>query len=301
MTRSWPGRLVLQLVVPLALVALWWQTSEDSTSFFYPPLSRIVESLQEDWIFEQVGTDLMPSLARFTVGYLIAAAAGIALGTLIGLAPRARRAGQPVMEFLRSIPPPLLLPFVLVVVGIGNASKITLIAIGSVWPVLLNAIDGVRGVDPQVLDMARSFGLARRTQIARVILPAASPKIAVGMRTSLSVALILMVISEMQASTNGLGFQVLSAQRSFDSAGTYAGVIVIGVVGLVVNLGFLVAEGWIMRWHRGARGLLEDTDRRQGRARRLRARAPVRDAATPTDEQRMVGTIGNTGTTGTTA
>ena len=112
---------MLQLVVPVALVALWWQTSEDSTSFFYPPLSRIVESLQEDWIFEQVGTDLMPSLARFTVGYLIAAAAGIALGTLIGLAPRVRRAGQPVMEFLRSIPPPLLLPFVLVVVGFAGS------------------------------------------------------------------------------------------------------------------------------------------------------------------------------------
>jgi ABC-type nitrate/sulfonate/bicarbonate transport system permease component len=85
------------------------------------------------------------------------------------------------------------------------------------------------------------------------MLPAASPKIVAGMRTALSIGLILMIISEMVASSNGLGFRVLSAQRSFDSPGTYAGVIVIGVVGLVVNFGFLVVEARIMRWHRGAR------------------------------------------------
>lgn len=277
MIRSWPVRLALQLVVPVGLVTLWWFTSADSTSIFYPPLSRVVESLEDDWLFEQVGSDLVPSLGRFTAGYLIAVAAGIAFGTLIGLAPRLRRASQPVVEFLRSIPPPLMLPFALVVIGRGNDSKIALIALGSVWPVLLNTIDGVRGVDPQMLDMARSFGIGRRTQITRVILPAASPKIDVGMRTALSVALILMIISEMQGSTNGLGFQVLNAQRSFDTPGTYAGVIVIGVVGLVVNLGFLLVEARIMRWHRGARGLLADD--RTHRARR----APGATGAAPAD------------------
>jgi ABC-type nitrate/sulfonate/bicarbonate transport system permease component len=273
-TRSWPGRLALQLVLPAALIALWWWTSESSTSIYYPPLSRVLDSLQEDWIFEQVGTDLVPSLGRFTAGYAIAAASGIVAGTLIGLAPRVRQASQPVTEFVRSIPPPLLLPFALAVWGLGNASKIAVIALGSVWPVLLNTIDGVRGVDRETLDMAHSFGLGRRMRITHVILPAASPKIAVGMRTALSVALILMVISEMVGSTNGLGFQVLSAQRSFDVPGTYAGVIVIGVVGLVVNLGFLVAEGWIMRWHRGARGLLDETTTRRQR-RQAAAVAPA--------------------------
>jgi ABC-type nitrate/sulfonate/bicarbonate transport system permease component len=257
-SANWSGRLGVQLALPVGLVALWWFTSQDSTTFFYPPLSKVVERLQEDWLFEQVGSDLLPSLGRFAVGYLIAVVAGIGLGTLIGLAPRVRMASQPVIEFVRSIPPPLMLPFALVVLGIGNDSKVAVIALGSVWPVLLNAIDGVRGVDPLMLDMARSFGLSRRSQVTQVMLPAASPKIAVGMRTALSVGLILMIISEMQGTTNGLGFQVLSAQRSFDSAGTYAGVIVIGVVGLIVNLLFVAAEARIMRWHRGSRGLLAD-------------------------------------------
>jgi ABC-type nitrate/sulfonate/bicarbonate transport system permease component len=257
-SRSRAGRLALQVVVPAALLALWWWTSAGSTSVFYPPLSRIVQSLQDDWLFEQVGTDLVPSLTRFTLGYAGAVAVGVALGTLVGLAPRVRRASQPVIEFLRSIPPPLMLPFVLVVIGIGDDAKVVLIVLGAVWPVLLSTIDGVRGVDPLMLDMARGFGLDRRTRITRVVLPAASPKIVAGMRTALSIGLILMIISEMQASTNGLGFQVLNAQRTFDSAGTYAGVIVIGVVGLVVNMGFVVAEARIMRWHRGSRGLLDE-------------------------------------------
>jgi ABC-type nitrate/sulfonate/bicarbonate transport system permease component len=262
-TGSWTARLGLQLVGPIGLVALWWWTSADSTSIYFPPLSRVVESLQDDWLFEQVGSDLVPSLARFTVGYVITVVVGIGLGTLIGLAPRLRRASRPVVEFLRSIPPPLMLPFALVVLGIGNDSKVAVIVIGSVWPVLLNTIDGIRGVDPQMLDMARSFGIGRRTQITRVMLPSAGPQIAVGMRTALSVALILMIISEMRGSTNGLGFQVLNAQRNFDSAGTYAGVIVIGVVGLIVNLGFLLVESRVLWWHRGARGLLAD-ERRPG-------------------------------------
>jgi ABC-type nitrate/sulfonate/bicarbonate transport system permease component len=275
---------VLQLVLPVALVALWWRTSESSTTSFYPPLSRVVESLQEDWLFEQVGSDLLPSLGRFTAGYALAVLLGVGLGTLLGLVPLLRRASQPVVEFLRSIPPPLLLPFVLVVLGHGNGSKVAVIALGAVWPILLNTTDGVRGADPEMLDMARSFGVGGRMRITRVVLPAAGPKIAVGMRTALSVALILMVISEMQGSTNGLGFRVLNAQRSFDSAGTYAGVIVIGVVGLVVNLGFVLAEGRIMRWHRGARGLVAEPDgERAGRRARGRGRPAAGGAGAPAE------------------
>ena len=139
--------------------------------------------------------------------------------------------------------------------GIGNTSKIVVIALGAVWPILLNTVDGVRGVDPLSVDMARSFGMGGWQRLTRVVLPGAGPNIAVGMRTGLAVALILMIISEMVGSTNGLGFRVLDAQRRFDSAGTYGGVIVIGIVGLIVNAGFLIVESRVMWWYRGSRGL----------------------------------------------
>lgn len=257
MSRSRSARILLQLLAPVILVAAWWWSSRDSSSFFWPPLPRIVDSIRSDWLFDQFTTDLVPSLVRFTLGYFLAAGVGIALGVVIGLLPRLRRATTPVSEFVRAIPPPLLLPFAIVTLGIGDVSKIVVIALGAVWPILLNTIDGVRGVDSLTVDMARSFGLGRWQRATKVILPAASPKITVGMRTGLAVGLILMIISEMVGSTNGLGFRVLAAQRSFDSAGTYGGVIVIGVVGLVVNAGFLAAEARIMRWYRGSRGLLD--------------------------------------------
>jgi len=127
--------------------------------------------------------------------------------------------------------------------------------LGSVWPVLLNTVDGIRGVDPESIDMARSFGLSRWQRVGRVMLPAASPQIMVGLRTALSIAIILMVISEMQASSNGLGYKVLEAQRSFDVAGMFAGIIVIGVVGVLLNVLFVAGERRLMAWHHGARGL----------------------------------------------
>jgi sulfonate transport system permease protein len=279
-TRTRTGRLALLLVGPVGLILLVWRTSEGSTSSFYPPLSDVLTALQDDWLFEQVGTDLLPSLGRFGAGYVLAAVGGVAAGTALGLAPRLRRASQPVTEFLRSVPPPLMLPFVLVTLGIGNDSKVAVIALGSVWPVLLNTVDGVRGVAPETLDMARAYGLRPAQRVRRVVLPGASPQIAVGLRTALSVALILMIISEMRATTNGLGFRVLEAQRRFDAAGTYAGVIVIGMVGLVLNLAFLLAEGRIMRWHRGSRGLL-DEGRSAGRPGTRSADAASMAAAVP--------------------
>jgi sulfonate transport system permease protein len=280
LTSTRPGRLVLQLALPAFLLWLWWTTSENSTSYTYPPLSDVLERLREDWMFEQVTTDLLPSLGRFTAGYALAVVGGIAGGLVLGLMPRVRRAATPVTEFLRAIPPPLLLPFVIVTFGIGNGSKILVIALGSLWVILLNAVDGVRSVDPVLLDTAAGFRMSRRRTVWRIVLPAASPQIAVGMRTGIAVGLIMMIISEMQGSTNGLGYQVLAAQRAFDTAGMFAGIIVIGLVGLLVNLGFVMAERRIMRWYRGARGLLDDSESaRIGRRRLVAAPTPAATAA----------------------
>jgi ABC-type nitrate/sulfonate/bicarbonate transport system permease component len=247
----WLGRLVLQAVLPIVLLVLWWVTSANSESLYYPPLSEVVEALDEQWLFEQVGTDLMPSLGRFAAGYLLAGLVGIAAGVGLGLAPWLRRGTQAVTEFLRALPPPLLLPFAIVTFGTTNTAKVFVIALGSVWPVLLNTVDGVRGVDHEKLEMARSFRLSPAQRIGWVMLPAASPRIVAGLRIALSVALILMVISEMQGSSNGLGYQVLNAQRSFDTAGMFAGIVVIGLVGVILNTAFLAVEHRTLRWHQG--------------------------------------------------
>jgi sulfonate transport system permease protein len=254
MTRTWPGRLALQALVPLVLILVWWGTSRQSTSYLNPPPSEVVDSLLDDWLSDRWRSDVLPSLGRFTAGYVLAASVGIVAGTAIGLVPWLRRGTQPLTELLRSIPPPLLFPFAIVLLGIGDDSKVALIALGSVWPVLLSTVDGVRGVDPEVLDVARGFRIDGWARVRRFVLPAASPRIVSGLRIALSVALLLMVVSEMQGGTNGLGFHIRYAHRTFETADAYAGVILIGVVGFVVNLVFLVLESRLMRWHRGARG-----------------------------------------------
>jgi ABC-type nitrate/sulfonate/bicarbonate transport system permease component len=244
---------VLEVTVPLALLALWAVWSADSTVYYFPPLTDILETFADTWLFERVGSDVVPSLTRLALGYGIAVAAAVGLGLALGLSHRLRRALDPTVQFLRSIPPPALLPFGILVLGVGTSMKVFIIAFVCVWPVLLNTVDGVSGVDPLLRETADVYGISPRDRVLRVILPAAAPQIFAGMRTSLSLALILMVISEMVASTNGIGYFVLQSQRSFDMPEMWSGILLLGILGYVLNAVFMIVERRVLRWHRGAR------------------------------------------------
>jgi ABC-type nitrate/sulfonate/bicarbonate transport system permease component len=136
---------------------------------------------------------------------------------------------------------------------VGNSMKVFIIAFVCVWPILLNTIDGVRGIDPTLADTTRVYGVPSGDRVWRVMLPAASPQIFAGMRTSLSLALILMVISEMVASTNGIGYFVLQSQRTFAIPEMWSGILLLGILGYVLNGIFALIERRVLRWHRGAR------------------------------------------------
>jgi ABC-type nitrate/sulfonate/bicarbonate transport system permease component len=245
--------LTLEIVVPLLAIAAWWWTSNNSTSPYFPPLSDIVQAFRDAWLFRHVPTDAAPSLARMGAGYGIAVVVGISLGMVLGLVPLISRALGPPLEFLRAVPPPVLIPVAILVFGIGNSMKVFVIVAGCIWPILLNTIDGVRGVEPTMLDMSRSYGVSRARHWSRVLLPAALPQVFSGLRAALSIALILMVISEMVASTNGIGFYVLDAQRTFAIPAMWSGIILLGGLGYTLNWLLMIAERRILRWHRGFR------------------------------------------------
>ena len=264
-SASRTGTFLLQFLLPAALLLGYGVWSSQADSFYFPPLQEIGRTFADTWLFERVPVDLVPSLARLAAGYALAVVVGVSVGVALGLWHLARLASEPVVEFLRALPAPALIPFALLLFGTGNNSKVFIIALGTVWPILLNTIDGVRGLESEQLDMARSYRIPPRSGLLHIILPAASPRIFAGMRTSLSIGIILMVISEMVASDNGLGYFILQSQRSFAIPEMWTGIVLIGILGFVLNWLFLRVEARFLFWHRGARGLLgEDTGHRAG-------------------------------------
>jgi ABC-type nitrate/sulfonate/bicarbonate transport system permease component len=253
MTRRRVLGTSLEVLVPILVVLTWGVWSAKSHDIYFPALTQILTTFNDTWLFERFGSDVLPSLARMFSGYGIGVVFGIVVGFVLGMSPGLRRAAGPVVHFLRALPAPALLPFAISVMGIGNGMKVWLIAFGCFFPVLLTTIDGIRSVEPLYLDAARVYGISRRERWARVMLPAALPHIVGGMRTSLSLGLIVMVISEMVAATSGIGFFVLQSQRTYALPEMWSGMILLGLLGYLFNLAFALVERRALRWHRGAR------------------------------------------------
>jgi ABC-type nitrate/sulfonate/bicarbonate transport system permease component len=246
-------KLGFALGLPIILFALWWVTSASSTDFYFPPLSKIIDSLVEEWFGPRLADDVLPSLMRLAAGYLIAAVVAVTLGVLIGTYKRLRDLLEPVLEFFRAIPPPVVVPILMLIFGIENTMKIVVIAFGCMWPILLNTAEGVRAVDSVLSDTARTYRISGVARLRHLILPAASPQIAAGLRQGLSVAIILMVISELFAASDGLGFAIVQAQRSFAIPEMWAGMLMLGLLGFLLSLLFRLVENRWLAWYHGLR------------------------------------------------
>jgi ABC-type nitrate/sulfonate/bicarbonate transport system permease component len=261
MIRSRLTDWALAIALPVLLLVAYDGWARTAGSFFFPPLEEIGSTFATEWLFTRVPTDLLPSLARMLAGYALAVAVGVAIGTLLGLARTLSTALDPVLQFLRALPPPALIPVSLLVFGAGDGAKIFLIVLGAVWPVLLNTVDGVRGVDPTAIDMARSYRVPAHARLTRLILPAALPRILAGARTALAIAIILMVVSELVGADNGVGYTVQLAQRGFDIPEMWAGTVLLGLLGFGCNAIFVAVERRVLHWHLAITGRAPDARR----------------------------------------
>lgn len=197
---------------------------------------------------EDLTRHILPSVYRVAVGYSLAAGAGILLGVAIGFAGRIEPWVRPTIEFLRAIPPPAILPLALFAIGTGDAMRIFVIAFGCLWPILLNSMDGARRTDRLYVDVARVSGWGTPRILRSVVFPASLPQIFAGLRVSLAIGFIMMVISEMIGASSGLGFRILESQRSLRVADTYAGVLAIGILGWAFNLILVAVENRAIGW-----------------------------------------------------
>ena len=198
--------------------------------------------------------DLIPSVLRTLAGFGISAAAGIALGMLVGSHQPTRQWTGALFDFLRSLPTPLLVPVALVLFGLGGRMVIAVIITAAVWPVLINTANATAGLDPTMVDTARMLGLRRFSFFWKVVLPAVSPQIYAGMRIAMSISLAVMVVAEILGGGSGIGYYIANAQQSFDITGSYAGVVLLCLLGWLLDTFFLFTERHLLRWHRGAVG-----------------------------------------------
>jgi len=243
-----------EIAVPVALLVAWQAWTAHAHSQFFPRLSTILVEFREMWLFDQFGTHVVPSLERIALGFGIAVVVGIAVGIPLGLSRWGRLAAMPHIEYWRAIPPPALLPISVVLLhSIGNVQKVSFIAFFCVFPILLNTIDGVRGIDPTLVDTARSYGIRGLERIRRIVLPAAMPQIAAGMRNSLALAVIIMVVAEYFSSTSGVGYVLLISKNTFEMGPMWATIVLIGVLGYLLSLLFILFERRLLAWHRGWR------------------------------------------------
>jgi len=235
----------------LALLAVWEVAARSAivSSVSFPPFSKVAEKF-----FELMGSGKMlvlvwPSIERLAIGYCFAVVFGVGLGIAMGYFATVYNVFEPLTEILRPIPSPAYIPIAILFLGLDDTMKIFMIAFSCFFPILLNTYSGVRSVDLIQINTARTFGLGAGAIMRKVIIPAASPQIFTGMRVSLAISLIMVVISEMVASIDGIGFYILNAERSFRVLDMYAGVITLGLLGYALNWLFVRFERHVLHWN----------------------------------------------------
>jgi ABC-type nitrate/sulfonate/bicarbonate transport system permease component len=241
------------------LLLLLWEISSRSTpklQFYFPPVSRVVVALVQMALAGSLVQHLGTTFGRFLVGYALAAILGVFFGMLLGYFGSLRSLLAIVIEFLRPMPSVAIIPVAVLMLGIGDSMIVAVTVYASIWPILVNTIDGVRHIETVLIQTGRTFGLNRNQLLRQIILPAASPYIVTGLRIGLSIALILVTTAEMIIGSNGIGFFILDEERAMNSSNMYAGIVLVALLGYLLNQVFLIAEARMMKWHHGisARG-----------------------------------------------
>jgi ABC-type nitrate/sulfonate/bicarbonate transport system permease component len=241
------------LLLPVALLAIWWVLSAGSTSFYMPPLRDVFTAFPDVWTLDQVNEQVVPSVVRLAAGFALAVAIGVGFGVVIGSLRRVRAFFEPVLEFLRAVPPTVLVPVFMLFAGLGDLMKVLVIVSGAVWPILLNTIEGVRAVDGTLRETCRCYRIRGGARLWHLVIRSASPQIVTGLRQGLSVAIILTVISELFAADNGIGYFLVQSQRGFAIVDMWTAIIVLGLLGVVLATLLRLFEWRTLRWYRGLR------------------------------------------------
>jgi sulfonate transport system permease protein len=219
----------------------------------FPPLDRILAATWQGLASGALIDDIAISLQRSGLAFAAAVALGIPLGLFMGQLRAVEQALDPILQVFRQTSALALYPVFILLLGLGEASKVFVIFWATLFPILLATIGGVKEVDRKLVEMAQTFGAGRATIFARVILPASVPAIFVGLRLSATTALLLLIAAEMIGANKGLGFQVMNAQYNFQIPQMFAAILLLALLGLGANLVLVTLQNRLCRWAVAAR------------------------------------------------
>jgi len=238
------------ILLSFIIVIVAWQLiiviGDYEAALFPPPLqvgAAIVSMIQDGSIFEH----LQVSLIRFFIGYLLSVTVAIILGLILGRMPKVWAVIDPIVQVLRPVSPIAWSPFIVLWFGIGDIPAIVIIFIAAFFPVLLSTVSAVRKIDKTYLKVAQNFEIKKSQLMWKIIFPAAFPFIANGLHIALGTAWIFLVAGEMVGAQSGLGFLIVDARNSLSLDVVLAGIIVIGVAGLLLDKGIKWFEAWVAK------------------------------------------------------
>ncbi len=250
-------RLAIRWSVIVAGVALWQFGAAKAANPYFPPPAAIATRMRAQWLSgparhlwlsADAVANVLPSVARMLVGLGIATAAGVALGVLLGRSERAHDYAGPLLRLARATPPATLVPVFIALFHLGARMEVATIAFGACWPILANTIDGASSIDATQVETALVYRLGVLGRLRCLILPAILPKVFAGLRVSLALALILMILSELVGGTDGIGYTLANAQQSYDLPGLWACVVLTGLLGYAGNAALLAVERRLLVW-----------------------------------------------------
>ena len=236
---------------PILLLCIWELITrlELIPAWFLPVPTIVAKTLFEMVISGELVHHTAISIGRAISGYSIAAVIGVALGLLIAWSRVVEDFFDPLIELIRPLSTFALIPIFFLWFGIGNTSKIMIIFKSCFFPIVLNTIAGIKGVDKKLILAARSLGAQGKQVWTRVLIPSAMPMIITGMRISTAIAMMALVGVEMLSSDSGIGFLVIDAQRTFDTERVFAGIIVLSVLGFSLDRLARRIQARILSWH----------------------------------------------------
>lgn len=243
--------LFLPWLPPLAVLAIWHLLSVSgalSTAIVPAPVDiwNAARQLAERGELQR---DILVSLRRVVIGFGIGATAGLILGLLVGLFETVRDLFDRSLQMIRTIPHLALVPLMIVWFGIGEEPRLILVAMGSLFPVYINTVGGIRNVDPKLIELGRSYGLGRVDLVWSIILPAALQPILVGIRYALGVAWLTLVVGETIASRDGIGYLVQNARELLRIDIIMLAIVLYAIAGWLSDLITRVVERRLLRWH----------------------------------------------------